>query len=79
MPEMPTAKIRLAHLEMSALAHLEMPMALSLLAPLPDLSGVYRMGTVQRWCELLDGNKLDEKKSAIFKRCWRLAESVARV
>lgn len=30
--------------------------------------------TVRRWCDLLQPEKYSEKKTAIFKRCWELAE-----
>jgi len=33
---------------------------------------IYR--TVQRWCELLQPEKYSEKKNAILKKCWELAE-----
>lgn len=34
----------------------------------------FHVRTVQRWCELLDAAGYTEKKNAILKRCWQLAE-----
>jgi DNA N-6-adenine-methyltransferase Dam len=38
------------------------------------LSYGFHLRTVQRWLELLDAETYIDKKNAIFKRCWELAE-----
>lgn len=38
------------------------------------LSFGFHLRSIQRWCELLAPEKFSEKKNAILKRCWELAE-----